>query len=216
MMQMNRLLYGIYQLCKWITYFFYLNILWMLFSIIGGVVLGFWPSTTALYSLARKTALGEEDIPIMKTYWTVFKKEFIHANALGYLLLCMGTLVYFNLNFFRSFEGEFYFMMSFIMLLLALMLMIVTMYIFPVLVHYELKFLQYIKQAIFIAFLRPLHVASIFITGLATYYFFIYLPGFIPLFGISIFVHLNMWLAYQSFQSIEQMKVKMHIGEVGS
>ncbi|MBS4195140.1 YesL family protein [Lederbergia citri] len=215
-MQMNRLLLGIYNLCKWITYFFYLNALWVVFTLLGGIVLGAMPSTIALYSIARKTAMGEEDIPLVKTFWKVYRSEFLRANGLGYLLLLSGYLIYFNLTFFRSFEGTIYSIMSFIMLLMAIVFIMMIMYIFPVYVHYQLKLIQYVKQALLIAFLHPFNLISMLITGVATYYFLIFLPGFIPLFAVSLLVHFNMWLVHQSFLSIERIKMKKGITGVVS
>src|SRR4051812_16513904 len=100
-MEMNRLLTGIYNLCRWITHFAYLNILWILFTLAGAVVLGIVPSTVAMFAVARKTAMGEEDIPVFKTFWRTYRTEFIRANGLGLLLTAIGLIWYFDLHFFR-------------------------------------------------------------------------------------------------------------------
>ncbi|MCJ7839774.1 YesL family protein [Lederbergia sp. NSJ-179] len=212
-MQMNRLLLGIYNLCKWITYFFYLNMIWLAFCLLGGIILGTFPSTVSLYTIARKTALGEEDIPLVKTFWHVYRMEFLRANGLGYLLFFIGSLTSFNLFFFRSFEGTVHLFMSFFMLIIMVVFIMLILYIFPVYVHYKLNILQYLRQALIIAFLHPVNLIIMLITCVATYYFLVYLPGFIPLFGVSILCHLNMWLAYQCFQAIERVVEKRQIGQ---
>ncbi|MBS4209428.1 YesL family protein [Bacillus sp. FJAT-50079] len=213
-MQMNRLLTGIYNVCRWITHFFYLNVLWVGFTLLGGILLGIMPSTIALYSIARKTAMGEEDIPITKTFWHVYRKEFLRSNRFGAMLLILALLITFNLFFFRSFEGSGSLIMSFLMLLIAVVFIILLFYVFPVYVHYKLSLFEYLKQALIIAFLHPANLIAMIITCVTAYYFFIYLPGFIPLFGITFLCHLNMWLAYQCFQSIERMTEKTHTGRV--
>lgn len=89
-MEMSRLLTGIYNLCKWITHFAYLNLLWIIFTLIGGVILGIIPSTVAMFAIARKTAMGEEDISVIKTFWSTFRTEFIRANGLGLKITLIG------------------------------------------------------------------------------------------------------------------------------
>ncbi|MBO0992290.1 YesL family protein [Bacillus sp. SD088] len=212
-MQMNRLLLGINNICKWITYFFYLNLLWLGFCLLGGIMLGIFPSTVSLYTIARKAALGEEEIPLVKTFWHVYRTEFLRANGLGYSLLFIGGLITFNLFFFRNVEGTSNFFMSFLMLIIMVVFIMLILYIFPVYVHYKLNILQYLRQAVLIAFLQPVNLIIMLITCAATYYFFVYLPGFIPLFGISILCHLNMWLAYQGFQAIERVAEKRKIAQ---
>jgi uncharacterized membrane protein YesL len=207
-MERNRLLTGIYNLCKWITHFAYMNILWVLFTLLGGVVFGIIPSTVAMFAIARKTAMGEEDIPVFKTYWGTYRSEFLRSNLLGLILTVMGLVWYFDLHFFRQFEGSIYTLMNFAMMMLGMVFFILLIYVFPVYVHYDLKLYQYLTYALKIGFLRPSSVVFMFVGTICTYYFLIYLPGLIPLFGITFFVYFNMWIAYKSFQNIEEVSYK--------
>jgi uncharacterized membrane protein YesL len=207
-MERNRLLTGIYNLCKWITHFAYMNILWVLFTLLGGVVFGIIPSTVAMFAIARKTAMGEEDIPVFKTFWGTFRSEFLRSNLLGLILTGIGLVWYFDLHFFRQFEGSIYTIMNYAMMMLGMVFFILLIYVFPVYVHYDLKLYQYLTYALKIGFLRPASVVFMFVGTLCTYYFLIYLPGLIPLFGITFFVYFNMWIAYKSFQNIEEVSYK--------
>ncbi|MBM7573393.1 YesL family protein [Aquibacillus albus] len=204
----NRLFTGINNLCKWVCYFFYLNVMWMLCTLLGGVLLGISPSTVALYTIARKTAMGEEDIPVFKTFWRIYKKEFLKANLLGLTLIAFAAVWYMDFIFFRQLEGTFYRMMDYFLLLIGILFVIVISYIFPVYVHYEMKFLSYMKYSIAFGFLHPLHFIAMIITTISTYYFFAYFQGFILILGFSLSAHLNMWLAYQSFQKIAEKHLK--------
>jgi uncharacterized membrane protein YesL len=207
-MERNRLLTGIYNLCKWITHFAYMNILWVLFTLLGGVVFGIIPSTVAMFAIARKTAMGEEDIPVFKTFWGTYRSEFLRSNLLGLILTGIGLVWYFDLHFFRQFEGSIYTIMNYAMMMLGMVFFILLIYVFPVYVHYDLKLYQYLTYALKIGFLRPASVVFMFVGTLCTYYFLIYLPGLIPLFGITFFVYFNMWIAYKSFQNIEEVSYK--------
>jgi uncharacterized membrane protein YesL len=207
-MERNRLLTGIYNLCKWITHFAYMNILWFLFTLLGGVVFGIIPSTVAMFAIARKTAMGEEDIPVFKTFWGTYRSEFLRSNLLGLILTVIGLVWYFDLHFFRQFEGSIYTIMNYAMMMLGMVFFILLIYVFPVYVHYDLKLYQYLTYALKIGFLRPASVIFMFVGTLCTYYFLIYLPGLIPLFGITFFVYFNMWIAFKSFLNIEEVSCK--------
>jgi uncharacterized membrane protein YesL len=207
-MEMNRLLTGIYNLCRWITHFAYLNILWILFTLVGAVVLGIVPSTVAMFAVARKTAMGEEDIPVFKTFWRTYRTEFIRANGLGLLLTAIGLIWYFDLHFFRQFDGILFTILNYLMMMMGLVYFILLLYIFPVFVHYDLKIYQYVTHALKIGFLKPMTIVFMLVGSLCTYYFLIYLPGLIPIFGISFFVYFNMWVAYKSFENIDGVRVE--------
>ncbi|SDL82792.1 YesL family protein [Sediminibacillus halophilus] len=205
-MQVGRLLNGVMAFCKWITHFALLNLLWIGCTLLGGVVFGFAPSTAAMYAVARKQILTE-DSPLFRTFWSIYRQEFFRANGLAWLLAAIGAIWYFDLHFFREFEGWFYSLMNYIMIMIGLVYMILLMYILPVFVHYDLKIRGCIKQALIIGFLHPANLVLMLVVGLSSYYFFIYFPGLIPLFGLTVFAHLNMWLSLKCFNQIEETKL---------
>ncbi|MDQ0300193.1 putative membrane protein YesL [Salibacterium salarium] len=200
----GRLFQFVYSLCQWICYFFYLNVMWIACTLLGGVVLGIFPSTAALFSVARKTAVGEDNIPLFRTFWKSFRKEFWKVNGLGLSISLFGLLWYFNLNFFRAFDGAVFFTFNVVMTITGIIFVMMLFYIFPVYVHYNLTSLQYIKYSIALSFLNISNVLLMLITAVSAYYFFITFPGFIPLFGVSFFIQLNMWMSYQSFKKIDR------------
>ncbi|GGF24021.1 hypothetical protein GCM10010954_23620 [Halobacillus andaensis] len=206
-MQAGRLLTGVLALCNWVTHFALLNLLWIGCTLLGGIIFGIAPSTAALFSISRKAARGESDYRLAKTFFQTFRKEFFRANGLALTLTVIGVVCFYDLHFFRQFEGGFYDFMSTVALVCCLTFLIVLMYIFPVFVHYDLNVFQTIKQALFIGFLKPSNLILMVITSLSTYYFFISFPGFIPIFGFTIFAHLNMWMALKCFENIEEVKV---------
>lgn len=203
-LRMGRLLAPLYQLCYWITHFAYLNLLWVMFIFLGGIVFGIFPSTVALFTIARKHTLGEHDIPIFRTFVKTFRQEFFRVNVLGWLVVLLGVIWYMDLHFFRQFSGPIFMVLNFMMIVLGLVYIMLNLFLFPVYVHYDLKLWQYIKQALLIAFLRPSSLALLFFGTLGAYYFYITIPALIPLFGISLLVYFQMRVAYNGFQKIHQ------------
>ncbi|MCF6408427.1 YesL family protein [Pseudalkalibacillus salsuginis] len=208
-MEMGRLLNGVMNFCKWVTHFAVLNLMWIGCTLLGGVIFGIAPSTVAMYAISRKAVEGEGEIHVVRLFWCIFRKEFFRANGLAGVLTVFGLLWYFDMHFFRQFEGGIYTVMDYFMMILGLVYIILLMYILPVYVHYDLKLFQYFKQALMIGFLRPGNLILMLVCVLSTYYFFISFPGFIPIFGFTIFAHLNMWLAFKCFESIEEVSVDM-------
>src|SRR5690625_2698058 len=211
-LRMGRLLSYFYGLCKCITFFAYLNLFCVFFTLLGVGISGIFPSTVALYTVARKNTMNEDDIPIFRTFFETFKKELFKANCLGWLIVFIGLIWYFDLHFFRRYDGLFFTIMNYFMIIVGLIYIALLLFIFPVYVHYDLKLRYYIKQALMIAFLKPGNLSLIFLCILVAYYFYITVPAFIPLFGISLLVYFHMWVAFNGFESINSyaQKTKRH------
>lgn len=65
-----------YGACEAIMKIAWLNTLWVLFTLGGGVVFGWAPSTAAMFTVVRKWLLGRTDAPVFKTFYQTYKKEF--------------------------------------------------------------------------------------------------------------------------------------------
>ncbi|KIL52147.1 YesL family protein [Jeotgalibacillus soli] len=209
---MDTFIRGAYTFCKALTHLFYINLLWIAFTLLGGVVLGFMPSTVALYTVARKFLTGEDDIPIFKTFWKAFRSEFLRSNLMGSLLLAGSLLWYVDFIIFRGMDSGFSQILSQVMIVIGFIYFILLLYIFPVYVHYDKKFFQYFKMALMIGLLQPMSLMLMLVGTVLNYYFFMYFQGFIPLVGASLFCYLNMWIALKSFQTIENksIRIKQH------
>ncbi len=61
----------------------YVNILWIAFSLLGGVVLGFAPATMAMFAVTRNWTRGGEEWSLFRLFWRKYRQEFWSANAVG-------------------------------------------------------------------------------------------------------------------------------------
>lgn len=203
---MGRLLTGIMAFCNWVTHFAILNLLWIGCTFLGLIVFGIGPSTIAMYGVCRQVALGDKDVPVIKTFWSIYKKELVKGNLFYYTFVFIGAICFYNLFFFRQLDGGFFTVINVMMMITVFAFLIMVMYVIPVYVHYKLKFFENFKQALLIGFLRPANLFLMIICSLSSYYFFIYFPGFIPIYGFTLFTQMNMWLAMKCFEDIEQYK----------
>lgn len=195
---------GYYSFAVWITRFAYLNILWILFTVLGLVFLGAFPATTAMFSVTRKWVLGEKDVPIFETFWETYKQEFGRSNLIGYIVFIAFYLLTIEFQILRSVEGVSYFVASYAVLALLLIVGIMVIYLFPIFVHFELKFWDYFKWPLVIGILHPiLTVFLMVVVGALNLLTFIYLPGLIFFFNVSLTAYIITWGVAKTFDKYE-------------
>jgi uncharacterized membrane protein YesL len=206
MMNTGRLVGRINKLFEIIMRFVYLNLLWIFFSIVGLVVLGFVPATVAMFAVVRKWVTGQEDVPIFKTFWRSYRSEFFKSNLLGLFLLIVGLILYIDFRIITVLEGWDSTVMAIILTSLVLLYFMVLLYIFPVFTHYKLKTLQYFKSAFIISLSNPVLTLLMLISGIAIVFISLIISGF-PLLLLGSTLSFTMtWLAHFAFRKIEKIK----------
>lgn len=195
---------GYYKFATWATRLAYLNILWVFFTIIGLAIFGLMPATAAMFAVVRKWVMGEPDIPIFKTFWNSYRKEFLPANGLGLILFLIGyfLVIQFNILFFQ--KSIVYKMASFGIVALFILYTIVITYLFPIFVHFNLKMIDYLKWPFIIGIIHPI-LTVLMIVGISaiTYIIFMTIPALLFFFGGSTIAYLLMLGASQTFKKYE-------------
>ncbi|MBO1512121.1 YesL family protein [Metabacillus bambusae] len=202
-MQMNGLAGGFYKISEWIMKLAYINLLWIVFTLVGLIVFGFFPATTAMLAVIRKLIMGETDIPVFKTFLTSYKKEFKKSNVIGIIMFVIGYILYFDLSIVREANGLIR-LIYFPLLMIFLGYVLTSFYFFPVIVHYETKIFQAIKNSFIIMILHPLPTIMMVIGTVAIYFLMITIPGLIPIFCGSLSAFVIMWSALLAFSKIEK------------
>ncbi|MEH7012700.1 YesL family protein [Neobacillus niacini] len=206
-MESNRMMGKIFHFAEKVMRIAQFQLLWVVFSLCGGVVLGIMPATAGLYTVLRKWMQGnDEQQSYVKVYWAAFRKEFWKANVLGLILTIIGFLIYLNFSLIRLSQGVSYWLLLIFLFMLSILFFILLLYIFPVYVHLETKFRRYFSLSILIGIAFPFHTLLMVIGYYVIYLLFINIPGLIPFFGISLFSTLSMWVSMKVFNSMEQTK----------
>ncbi|MCK0471999.1 YesL family protein [Halalkalibacter sp. APA_J-10(15)] len=184
---------------------FLLNILWLLFTVLGLVVITIFPATAALFSVTRDFILKTDQSAIFKPFLHSFKKEFLRANLIGYIFSFVGILLFVNLYILQQLDYTFFHLsLTVITLLICLIFSLSALMIFPVLIHYDLKVWRYFQYAVFITIGRPLHSIMLLLGVAAIFFLFLKIPGLIPVFGVSLMALLIMKIASLSFPHNKQ------------
>ncbi|SFL69381.1 Uncharacterized membrane protein YesL [Gracilibacillus orientalis] len=199
----------LYKTTVWISRLAYLNILWLIFSVMGLLFLGFFPSVVAALAIERKWIRGNQDFSLFRQFWLEFKNNFKQANMIGYFLILVGGLIYVNIMLVNTLDHWVRWLLLFLLFGLAFLVSIISAYIFPTFVHYNAKFIDYITFAFVVALVSPLHTILILINICAFFFIGYHFPGIIFIFTGSGITFITMWFSYQSLKKVEN-KMKFY------
>ncbi|MFN2747574.1 MULTISPECIES: YesL family protein [Bacillus] len=188
--------------CEWVMRFSYANLLWFAFTLFGFGVFGFMPATAALFAVTRKWVMGRSDIPIFRTFWQAYRGEFFRANAIGFILLIVGAIIYVDLAFIHP-ENLFLHILRFVIMVFGFLYVIMLFYVFPLLAHFDWKKRLYLKFSLLLGISYLQYTLTMIALTALLFAVFAYLPGIVPFFSVSLLGYSIMWLAYQVLKKAE-------------
>lgn len=188
----------------------YVNVLWILFTMLGLVILGVMPATISLFVISKKWMQGNWDLPVFNIFWENYRKEFIRSNGLGISLMLVGYLIYWNLTLFVGLDWV-YVIIRYTMISIGVAYTIMLIFLFPTYVSFNLSGLNRIKTALALAFGHP-HFLILILLGLYLLQaLFMTIPGLILFFGAALPAIFLMWvfkLVHHSLQrKTEEAKI---------
>lgn len=203
-MQYQGVMGVLHYISNWIMRLAYVNLLWLIFSCAGLIVFGLFPATTAMFSVIRSWIIHDIDTPVFKTFWKSYKREFIQSNIIGYFMLIIAYLLYINFLYIQTMAGNPMINLLFVIFFtLCLTFGVILLYVFPILVHYQLKAIDTIKSAFLVGLLSPFYTI-LMVSGMVAAYLFISLvPGMIPFFSGSLIALFIMANAYRAIIKID-------------
>lgn len=210
-MELKGFIGTLYKLGDWVIRLVYVNILWVLFIGVGGIILGLMPSTTALFSVMHKWMKGETDLPIFKTYWRSFKSEFKMSNLLGLLLGVISLILYVDYRVIIISPGATFQILALVLMVILFIFSLMCLYLFPVFVSYEMKLFQYFKFSFLFAFASPLSTIIMLVGLFFTSLLMTMVPGLIIFFGASATAFIIMASANRAFGKIKYKIERNHI-----
>ncbi|MEC1525936.1 YesL family protein [Neobacillus niacini] len=201
------LINGFYQLAEKVMRLMQFQLLWILFSLCGGLILGFMPATVGLFTVIRRWMLGNEDNKsYTSVYWTTFRKEFWKANGLGLILSIMGFLLYMNFSLIRFSHGVIYWCLLILVIMASILFIVLMLYIIPVYVHIENRFSRYFSISLLMGVSFPFHTLLMVIGFYLLLLLFKTVPGLIPFLSIGPISCLSMWISMKVFTLKDERK----------
>ncbi|UFT99764.1 DUF624 domain-containing protein [Radiobacillus kanasensis] len=194
----------------WITRMAHLNVLWLFYCLRGLVIGGFFPATVGCLSVARKWLRGEQDVKVSEQMKKGYKQEFFTSNILGWVMVLIGVVLYLNYQVMKASTADIPFLVPFFFFAMLFFYLLVLVWAFPLMAHYNGGILQHMKNAIVIG-LTKLHISvAISITLFSLVYLSLEYPTIILFFLFSLGSLIWYWLASRIFQKLDQSKSIQH------
>ncbi|WP_368505769.1 YesL family protein [Alkalihalophilus sp. As8PL] len=191
----------IFQIAELIYKFIALNVLWLVFFVLGLGIFGFMPATVGLFQVIRDWIKGEKGVPLFSSYLKYFKGEFIRSNLVGAIFLVLFYIIYVNFSFVGFFYYESIQLYIYIVIFSVGAIILMTfLNVFSVMAHFEYKTLHYIKVAAGLVFAHPF-ISLIQLIWLFAYFLIsINYPKIFIGIGISVFAYVLMSINYSLFK----------------
>ncbi|WP_117170016.1 YesL family protein [Paraliobacillus sediminis] len=196
---------------EWFVRMAFLNMLWLIFSALGLVVIGFFPALVATFTIVRKWLVGEVDIPVFKTFWQTYKKEFIRSNILGYVLTIFGVILYVDILIFNASSNTLINLLSIPLVIVTMVYLLTLFYIFPTFVHYEMKLVQVIKNAFLVMILNPFPTIIMLLGTIGIIFVSLTFQALVPVLSVSLLSLTLMMPSIRAFDKITEKQAKFLI-----
>lgn len=118
----------------------------------------FFPSTAAMFTVARKWVTGEVDVPLLKTFFKGYKENFKQSMLGGLIYTVIIVILIIDYYFFvGTSSGQ---ILSGIFIILIALAMVAMLNFFSMQVHFHMKTFQVIKNSLLITIGKPLRTIS--------------------------------------------------------
>lgn len=186
------------QIADRIIYLGYMNLIWILFSLLGLGVLGVFPATAAMFAVYRQEKIHKRAINF-KLYWSYYKENFWQANIIGWILMVIGYILYLDFHLITFMEGTFADIVYSAIFAITIIYLLVLCYIFPVFTHFKLSMGKYFLSALTMVVTKPVQTILIGVVSIFHVYVMLRIHFLIPLFGISVWVYFVTQLSQSAF-----------------
>ncbi|MCF2943226.1 YesL family protein [Paenibacillus tarimensis] len=232
-MEMRGLMGGFYKISEWIMRLSVTNVLWVICSLpflylllvplffsqtieqlISGLLVSalaapffFFPATAALFTVARKWVMGEVEAPLLKTFFRGYKENYVKSMLGGLLYTLIFVII--GVDYWVYYSGmEGLQLLSYIFMGIGILLVISLFNFFSMIVHYHMKTVQLVKNAILITIGRPIRAVSTVVIAAAAIFISINFTFLFPFFTGSVIAYMAFFNFYQVFLKLKEQQEK--------
>lgn len=199
----------LYDLSEGFVRLVYVNLLWILFTILGLGLLGWAPATASAFATFRHIERMKNHFSVFKYFWTTYRNEFLKANLLGWLYAIVGMILLVDLRLFQVQEGKIFLGLFYFFFGLFVLFLIACTFLFPIYVHYKLEgFLEYVKYSFFIPIAYPLYLLGLAVLMIGITILYIFIPSLGFVLGIGPYFMVITKISLRLFAKIEEAKEK--------
>lgn len=222
---------ALYTLSEWIMKFSVTNLLWILFNLpivyllftilfmeqlevvflllIPVILLLpflFFPATTAMFAMVRDWIIKDEGInQLIKKYWGYYKENYKRSVGNGALLTAIWVIWAADVYYFYEKNTA----MMILFIIMGILLLVFSINLFSVTVHFHLKFSTSLKNALLLTIGSPiLFIAVAMSSGVVIYVSFNVFRFIIPFLTGSLIAFLSFSAFYRNYLKLVSKKIE--------
>jgi uncharacterized membrane protein YesL len=192
---MNILNSRFYQFIEKLVDLFLLNLIWLLMCI---PVITIFPATVSMYGVIRKWVMGKETNGIFRTFFSLFRECFVQSFGISVLWAALGFFIYLDFRIVHLQGSLMYLILLGILGLLFLFFLSITVYLFPIMAHFDTNWRNVIKNSLTMTIVNPLSTILLVSIFLISLYLVYLLPLFIFIIG-SVTAYFSYTICYRLF-----------------
>lgn len=197
--------YSFFDTLLWIAC---LNMLWIVFTVLGLGVLGAGPATAAAQILVRKRATGDQ-ARLLRSFAVEYFRNFGRTNILAVPIMGVAVALMMNWNFYSGSNGLAASLMTAGIFVASLFLAGSACYIFPLYARYDLPLAQYFLSSSRFALRHLAGTVILLFVSAAAVYASSAVPGLIPFFSVGAWLYATGWLCDRFFTANDESVAAM-------
>lgn len=199
--------------CEWVARLAYLNLLWILFTLTGFGIFGFFPATIAMLATLRQFLIKNHP-PLFQTFWQYYKKEFLTSNKLGLLIVVIGFILYMNITFLQSTSIEKSAFLFYSSIIMSCTYVLIICYTLASYVEFDQPLKTHIKNSLLITIYSPIPSLFIIFGFVAVYFAVTTISGlgfFFSVSALGLVILSSANLAYKKIISKQEQAVSNRV-----
>jgi uncharacterized membrane protein YesL len=98
----------------------------------------FIPASSAMFSVARKWVMGDEDVPLFKTFFRSYKQNYLQSMLGGFIFVIIAVILFVNMTFYGTTLNTFGFLV-YLFIVLFVFLIAAFFNFLSILAHFHMK-----------------------------------------------------------------------------
>lgn len=186
----------------------WLNMLFILATLAGAVILGFFPAAVSSIRVGREWMTEKAEFSVYKLFKETYKKEFVKANVIGLILMVIAGVLFANYYAILVLGAQIPAFVVFAYYCVIILYIILFVWTFPLLSYYDTKISQYFKNALIIGITKiPITILMTLLLFMILY-ISLKLPSLFLFFTFSLIALSNAYLSFRIFREIDKMQAQ--------
>lgn len=205
MKEMKGIIKGSYVLGQRIIDGLILQFLFIVYTLRGGVILGFFPALAAVFQVIY-LALIHKGGKFKVTFQQFYKENFKISNQLGFTAVALCLFLWMDLRI----SGNYIQLpvLHYLLILLFILGLGTSLFLFPVVCRYSLTYLGYLRQAAILFFTNLIEAIAMLVGVFIVVWLYVMFPILFIVAGVPLLLFPIIWFALQAMVKTER-KVEM-------